>query len=145
MQNLHNKLPYELINYIYSLKAALLIQRTFRKNRPQILLTSTYTTIMDDKMSVEYTKWRGYTDFYAGDRVLIRLPSGKYRYGTVNIIYPPKQEIKCIIRPVKNITENLYVYFNPEIKMILLPPWRDREYMRSQMRDLTYRSCVICR
>ena len=134
MQRLHEKLPYVLINHIYEIKAVLLIQRTFRENRPQSLLTSKCLTLSDKGESIEYTRWRGYTDFCAGDRVLIRMPNGKYRYGTINNVFPPKQDFKYVISLVNITDHSLYIHSDlTDFKMILLSGWRDHWYKRGQM------------
>lgn len=140
MQNLNDKLPHVLINYIYTLKAVLLLQRTFRKNRPESLLISRYLTLSDAGDSLEFIKWRNYTDFYPGDRVLIKMPSGRLRYGTISSVFPPQQEFTYVIRLANTSPpRNLYIHSNlHKCTMILLTGWLDHDYKSSQMRHLTF-------
>jgi hypothetical protein len=138
MNKISEDLPYVLINYIFQLRAVLLIQRVFRKNRPYSLLVSRYLTITDAGDSLEFTKWRNYTDFYPGDRVLIKMPSGKLRYGTINTVFPPRQDFTYAIRLVNTSpARNLYIHSNyQKTTIILLPGWNDLYYKGKQMRHI---------
>jgi len=108
MHKISDKLPYDLIRYIFEINAARIIQNIWRKNRPNINLK-------------------------IGSRVLVMWNSHN-KIGTIermglNYGYNYKYRIKLISLP--HLPKRIYIYNTPSLnqpkKIIPLRPWNIKE------------------